>query len=131
MEKQEETKEEKIWVIDKERIVHNPERTMAIFWIDEEATKIQFGEEVYNKVDKLKFLREVQGDDRIEIFDKDVKMLVLSGSYYDKLKLVFENMGNSWFGMEYFISGRDLPIIIKSGNLGGIIAPRVEMDDYA
>ena len=125
-----EQKEEiKISVIDKERIILNPENTFGIFHIDEDAKNIQYGKHIYTKIEGLLFLERMNKNEddeevRIEIHNEGKRFIVISKRYFEDLKKVFEGIGRGDF--EYFVFEKDNPIIIKSGNLAGAIAPIIE-----
>jgi len=118
--------EKKEFIIDTEKTLSNPEKTMAFFWVDIDANEFVWKDDHYKKIEGLRFLREI-GDDRIEIFKDKERMLVISAEYYDDLKKIFDNLGVG-SDLEYFIVKKDSPIIFKSGVICGIIAPRVEGD---
>lgn len=114
------------YILEKDSLIQDPTNVMAIFHLPEEDLDIIELSGIEYKKCKLKFLKDVFGE-TIEIFKEDKRCMIISYYFWDNIKQIF----NILYGLEYadfYIADEESPLIIKSGCLGGIIAPRVEGD---
>lgn len=115
--------------IDLNNAIMDPAKVFGLLRLKEDSDLLVSGQDTYEKPsEEVRFFDERKSH-RTVIYKGDEKWSVLTKEMFDQCKDILKKITNSNSPDFYLADKKDRPIIMRAGDVGAIIAPRVDDEE--